>query len=218
MRTIIAFRHGDTKYTGVEPDLTEKGVAQISAAAESIHRYICASSVSTVGIVSSPAARALGSAGIVADRIGFSRSQIMQDQRLRNADIFDKERAGKLFQKLMSSKGDYCPYRKEPEYEYGDIVEKRSAIQARFGDYLQECFARHLSDGLPDVLICPSHYEVLWKLAMQLDYPQLVHGELIYVKLYDKSNGTLPLEIRFRNKGRFLTVPPNMLWKFWDLL
>lgn len=216
---MIFLRHGRTQYTQHFPDLTEEGKGDIESAAEGILKLI-PSDCSSISMVSSPLPRTLGSAEIIADKIGFPFREVRIEPRLRCMDIYKPEEAIQLWQQFGEGvAGSDGAYRHHEIFETGEIVERRSSVQQRFGNYLEECFSTHLELGnLPDFTIHPTHFEILWKLAMVVDLPQLVHGELVIVRLNEKSGGVLPVEVCFRNKSRFVSVPATQLSEFWKLL
>lgn len=219
LKTLIFLRHGRTRYSQYFPDLTDEGRTDIKSAAMGILKLI-PSDCSSVSMVSSPLPRTLGSAEIIADEIGFPFREVRIEPRLRCMDIYDHQRAQRLWEEFGETVADTDgAYRHHEIFETGEIVERRSVVQLRFGDYLEECFKTHLEFGnLPDFTIHTTHFEILWKLAMAVDLPQLVHGELVILHLNEKNNGVLPMEVRFRGKGRFLGVPANRLSEFWKLL
>ena len=90
----IFLRHGQTEYTDVFPDLTNKGVETVTNSANSIECFLKGNS--NVVIVTSPAARAQGSASIIAKIIGH-RGKIINEPAIRGAIVNNKQQTQPLF-------------------------------------------------------------------------------------------------------------------------
>ena len=196
---MLFIRHGKTAYTGQFPDLTDAGKQEIAKVADEIASII--GGRTDVKIISSPLPRALGTAEIIAKRLGHAY-EVEQELAIRCMDFYDNEKAAALWAQFPNSLAIDIAYPTDPRFEEGDIVEKRSAIQYRFFKYLGELFERFDSGNLPDVMVHTCHYEVLWDLAAMLGFEKpLSHGEVIRLELSSVRPGVLCIEIHFRGRG-----------------
>lgn len=182
LKTLIFLRHGKTSYTGQFPDLTEDGVNQISRAADEIRDIV--GKGRKVRIVSSPLPRALGTADIIAKKLGLPFSVIEQEVAIRCMDFHDADAANAIWASFASAREVDKAFWTDPRFEDGVVIEKRSDIQRRFYTYLGSLFEQFVADKLPDVLIHTSHFEVLSGLAATFKFEEaLIHGEVIKLEL-----------------------------------
>ena len=189
MNTLLFTRHGKTKYTGQFPDLTDEGKQEFSETAEHIAEIV--GNNKTVQILSSPLPRALGSADIIARRLGLSHA-IEERTALRCADFYDPNKVNAIWESLPNVRDRDHAYASDPRFEDGMAIEKRSDIQYRFLVYLGVLFKRFTIGNLSDATITVSHYEVLYKLAgiFGLKEP-LIHGEIIKLELSRASDNRI---------------------------
>lgn len=183
MKTLLFLRHGKTNYTGQFPDLTNEGKREIGTAADYIAEIIGQLGTSDVQIVSSPLPRALGTADIIAKRLGHPH-EVQQELAIRCMDFHDIEQGNAIWKTFPSARHVDCAYAQDPRFEEGSVLEKRSAIQHRFYTFLGSLFERFAANKLPDVSVHVSHYEVLWQLAATFGFKEpLIHGEVIKLEL-----------------------------------
>ena len=201
-------RHGKTNYTGVFPDLTGEGAHQISVAAEEIAANI--GTATDIQIISSPLPRAIGSADIIAKKLGVPPQSIKQEPALRCMDFYDADKAGAIWKSFPSARHVDLAYAGDDRFEMGDIVEKRSEIQYRFFEYLGNLIKRFNTGELPEVMIHTSHHEVLWELAASAGFEEpLIHGEVICLELSPIRSQVVCVERVFRNRrASFLLLTP----------
>ncbi len=202
MKTLLFLRHGKTNYTGIFPDLTDDGKEEISKAADEILEIV--KDMKSVRIVSSQLPRALGTAGIIAKRLQYADKDIDQELAIRCMDFLNNELATALWSGFASARDVDRAYKHDLRFESGEAVEKRSAIQQRFNEYLEDLFAQFIADKLADVTIHSSHYEVLWNLADVFGFEEpLIHGELIRMDLTNSSRENhICIRITFRGSNR----------------
>lgn len=175
-------RHGKTTYSGQFPDLTDEGKNEIAEAAQYIQEVI--GSKTNIKIVSSPLPRALGTADIIAKKLGYPFEDIEQELAIRCMDFYDADAANLIWTSYPSPRHIDCLYADDPQFELGTVIEKRSAIQHRFYNYLGSLFEQFVVGDLPDAIIHTSHYEVLWTLASTFGFEEpLIHGEVIKMEL-----------------------------------
>lgn len=181
MKTIFFLRHGKTEYTGNFPDLTDTGKEEIRSSAEELHRLITKKPNKTVRIISSPAPRALGSADIIASKLG-NGIKVEKEDAIRCMDFYNEKQANMIWTKFGTARDVDRAYATHPTFESGIAIERRSSIQARFEGFLQRLFLESHTIDCPDFTICTSHFEILWKLASMTRRHRtepLSHGELI---------------------------------------
>lgn len=205
----VFLRHGETDYTNVFPDLTEKGKKTISNSAICIRKAHNEYS-GLLSFISSPATRALGSASIIAEAMGFT-GMIEEEPLLGPASLFDREKALALYQEYVQSSGmrGLClAYGSDPRFDDGKVVESRSQVQRRFYRYLSKLVCIMLSRVSASFVVHVSHYETLYhfvETAFQLDYadqPPLGFGEVILASFYDTgAKDSLEICLAFRGKS-----------------
>ncbi len=154
-------RHGETRYTGVFPDLTDEGVQQATRAANVDAAYWMRRNRihhDDLRIVSSPAPRAHGTADIAAKVLRHPYS-IALDSELGPMAWRDTARA-KAALGGLSGRG-YIDYETEPTFGDPEIFETQSEMRERWAS----CFARYIADAsrrrTPTNYAWFSHYEVL---------------------------------------------------------
>ena len=202
-------RHGQTEYTEVFPDLTETGKNTIAKSANLIMPVVAR--FSKVKIVTSPKARAQGSAAVIARVIGFDRKEIKEEPKIQSAEIVDRMMGKAIFFEHTSNGGGRAlsvAYGIDPRYEDSRIFEPRSKVKERFLEYFAHMIrADLLIAPTPPCLIHTSHYETLYHFVediFELDYETdepLGHGEIIAVAVYDVGiENVVELEAAFRKK------------------
>lgn len=208
--SVFFLRHGHSFYTEKFPDLTNRGVETIVKSANLIQTFL--NDNSSVFIVTSPAARARGSAAIIAKTIGYHGS-IKKEYAIQGAIIKDKKKGRALLEEYMSSgriRALDMAYRTDSRYEeMPDIIEPRSKIKKRFFEYFAKLIEILLARKRPLNLICVSHYEILYHFVeylFDLDYAKdepLDHGEVIAVSIFDigiQDVNVVEIEVTFRGK------------------
>jgi len=178
-------RHGDTLYTEVFPDLTDKGARQIRATAEEIHNIVRGRN--PVVLFSSPSPRALGTASIIARRLQIPEKEVRIEVAIRPRDHHVLKRRS---------------------------VESAGAIQDRFFTYLGRLFELFVAGKLPEVLIHVSHYEVLRTLSDSFGLGKEFHnGELVRLDLSESTvkKGGVHVHAMFRQRTREFECAPDPL-------
>ncbi len=202
LKTLIFLRHGKTAYTGQFPDLTDEGKEQIGKAAAEILNIVGKNK--DIRIVSSPLPRALGTADIIAKKLGYPYEEVDHELAVRCMDFYSIDAANAIWSSFSLARDVDRAYASDPRFEQGVAIEKRSAIQHRFFTYLGSLFERFVADKLPDVMIHTSHYEVLWNLAAMFGFEEpLIHGEVIKLDLTDSTQeGHVHVRAAFREYSR----------------
>lgn len=187
----VFFRHGQTQYTDIYPDLTEEGRATIAKTAQEIRQLVNGSGMPE--FVTSPLARARGSIAIVANTLGYE-GIVKQEDQIRAADIKDKKASWRIFYEHIQKGGSdqlSRAYFEDLRYEDSSIIEPRSQIANRFYTYLSQLANRLLANPHPQRLVVhASHYEVishvveaLFELIKKEERP-LLHGEVVLIKFF----------------------------------
>jgi len=202
----IFLRHGESDYTDVFPDLTDEGRKTIQRSAVEIEKIRSDFTDNGTSIVSSPAARAQGSAAIIAKRFGIKR--VGRIPLLKPTQIRDEEKGKAIYLKYVSDGGmrSLCvAYGKDSRFEDGVIFEPRSEVSARLCKYLAMLAECMFVVQLPHLVVAVSHYEVLCHFVeelFKLDYARsdpLRHGELIRVFFNRaENNNAVNLDVIFR--------------------
>lgn len=164
---ILCLRHGKTNYTGIFPDLTPDGEAEVrQVAKDSVLPWVQKHNIDLreLYIASSPAPRAHGTAAVVAEVIKHQGSLI---PRIEIGSLVwrDYKRAFAACNGL-SGKG-YINYETEPVFADPTIFETPSEVRTRWYAFL----SRYISDAFHlnrRHTILVSHYEVLCNLVHDL--------------------------------------------------
>ncbi|MSR71343.1 MAG: histidine phosphatase family protein [Candidatus Taylorbacteria bacterium] len=202
MKTLLFGRHGDSVYTNVYPDLTSEGERTMAETALEMHTIL--GNCSEIEIIASPQPRAQGSADIIAREFGYSR-EVGIEPHIRCNDIFDEQMKVSPWKGYGEGEDLLRSYETHPDFESGEKLERRSEVQRRFAWYLDSLGGNLIRDGLMDVTIHITHFEVLWRLARIISPigRPLGNGEFIEIKLW--SYVPLQVEMNFRDCSVSLT-------------
>lgn len=194
---LVVIRHGDTKYTEQFPDLTGRGIKQITDAAESLQDFIDRYDVCLP--VTSPRARARGSAHFFLKALDLADLTPTVSRRLRSVDFKD-------FEKYLSYDNSHNTdiygqmWLTDPFLAgENDIMESRRNVDVRSHRALAYYSARtHFLAQAGQLSICRllfTHFEVSVNALKGLfttaaDYPIQNHeaprnGEAVVLKLED---------------------------------
>ncbi len=205
----VFLRHGESNYTDAFPDLTETGRRTIRRSAEEI-RAIKNRHCGSFAIVSSPAVRAKGSAGILADALPYTDG-IREAPLLGPVLVIDRQQGRALYNSYISIGGmqSLCiAYGCDIRFEDGKILEPRSSVRERFYKYLGMLVRDFLTCGRMAFVAHISHYETLFhfvEAVFHLDYRRedpLQHGELILVDFCGEDGSSLvEMNVRFRRRA-----------------
>jgi hypothetical protein len=194
------------KYTNEFPDLTDAGKETIKRAAVEI-RKIHNLRPDPLRIMSSPAPRALGTAAIISQIMGYDQ-RVIRTSLLSPADVRDARRGAEIFNEHVGN-GD------SPVVGLLWIDQRtRSRILNRELRCLQILrssgqLVRNLMAGSRPLFWCGvSHYEVLytrWRPrspGLRKDHP-LIFGEMALLSFYDIGPGsTVEVCLTFRDRSR----------------
>ncbi len=206
----VFIRHGETKYTNEFPDLTDAGKETIKRAAVEI-RKIHNLRPDPLRIMSSPAPRALGTAAIISQIMGYDQ-RVIRTSLLSPADVRDARRGAEIFNEHVGNGGfrqlSAC-YGSDQRYEDPAIFEPRTQVVSRFYDHLGQLVRNLMAGTRPLFVVCVSHYEVLYHLvetSLSLDYAKdhpLTFGEMALLSFYDIGPGsTVEVCLTFRDRSR----------------
>lgn len=158
--SFLCLRHGKTRYTGILPDLTEEGIAEVrSVALKHVGPWMDAERAAGRNpvIEASPAPRAHGTALVVAESLQLRR-RVRLCEDLNSLAWRDPARARAACQGL-SGKG-YIDYETEPVFADASIFETPSEVRDRWYQFLAKriMIARRSPSRRSAAVV--SHYEV----------------------------------------------------------
>ena len=206
----VFIRHGETDYTDKFPDLTDAGKETIKRASVRI-RKIHSQRSEPLRIMSSPAPRALGSAAIISQIMGYDQ-RVITASLLSPAGVRDVQRGADIFNEHVGSGGfrqlAAC-YGSDQRYEDPAIFEPRTQVVSRFYEHLGQLVRNLMAGTRPLFVVCVSHYEVMYHLvetSLSLDYAKdnpLTFGELALLSFYDIGPGsTVEVCMTFRDRSQ----------------
>ncbi len=158
---IIFVRHAQTTYSNVFPDITPEGVEQLQCTAKTLQSFIVKKPHADLTIITSPALRAQGSAGVLAEELHY-KGNIRTEPLLRDMHVRDWPRAKELFQRCLMNGGRVEDvYDVDDRFEDTNIFEPRSSIQKRFFHYMRQLHEKLSQFPEPQCVLAVSHFEVL---------------------------------------------------------
>ena len=205
---LLCLRHGQTRYTGVLPDLTEEGQAKVKRAAlVDVSYWIRRNKIASAAlrIVHSPAARAEGTASIIAEAIRHPHPIVVNEEIGPMAwrdPIRCKEALGGLFGR------GYIDYETEPTFGDSSLFETQSEMRERRFAHLARRIDAAARGTEPQCEIEISHYEFLCPLTAELfgvvasESTALQYVEPIELAFYEMGNDVYYVSGRFRNLDR----------------
>lgn len=209
---VMLLCHGQSECTDVYPDITYSGVKTITNSANLIKSLL--NNNSKVVIITSPMARARGSAAIIAKIIKY-RGIIKEAPSIQGAIVKNKKQGKAFFDEHVAKGGTKTldlAYGADPRFEDPNIIEPKSKIRKRFFEYFTKMVKYLLENEQPSSslnFICVSHYETLYHFVenlFELDYTKdkpLGHGEIIAVSIFDTGIidvDVVEIEVTFRKK------------------
>ncbi|HHE76778.1 MAG TPA: histidine phosphatase family protein [Candidatus Parcubacteria bacterium] len=173
MKTIVLFRHGESKYSGFYPDVTREGTLRVLKNVRVLLSKLgVAGDVQIdqdVEIYTSPAVRAIATAMIIKDAVDCrlrAAGRVIIDNRLRSMDVYRKNVARKVvacfslelldkwigvghpLERLISSK----------KYPQGSVFEDPLKIKERSMDFL-DSLKNNSNLAFPAIVV--THWEVI---------------------------------------------------------
>ncbi|OGZ05835.1 MAG: hypothetical protein A2845_03455 [Candidatus Lloydbacteria bacterium RIFCSPHIGHO2_01_FULL_49_22] len=188
---ILCLRHGKTNYTEKFPDLTPDGILHVrKVATETVLPWILKHGINprVLGIVASPAPRALGTAANVAEVIGY-QGKILPQGEIGPMARRDSVRAALVYRDLRAGK-QYVSYETDPAFRDRTIFETPPEVRARWYAFLADYIRCARIHG-PRHMIFVSHYEVLCNIVHDLfgivasEPAELRHAEPIFLSVSD---------------------------------
>lgn len=209
---LVFLRHGQTAYTDIFPDLTGDGIVTAKEAAKRIKPVI--DGLHPV-MISSPRPRARGTGHFIKIALGH-RGEILIDDRIRAADVYDKKAGWAIYQEHVKGGSDHLSimYSRDPRYDDSAICEPRWSVKKRFYEYLEFALKIYLKNrkiGRGCCLIHTTHYEFLYHFVetlFALDYTKdrpLLHGEIIVLTVFatDKRD-IFAIQVEFRDMTKLI--------------
>ncbi|MDB4978760.1 MAG: hypothetical protein JWM56_946 [Candidatus Peribacteria bacterium] len=205
---LIFLRHGETAYTHVFPDLTEIGKQTVVQSAHLITKIL--DPTTHISFRSSPAARAQGSASILASELGYTE-EIYIVPEIAPLAFVNREAGMNLLQEYVQKGGRKAvdkAYDTDDCFEDAAIFEPRTIVKKRFFGYIQTLILEALKgDQFEQTIIHVSHFECLHHLAnrfldLSSNYRTLENGELIILDVVKKSSDNGEIILTFRNEQK----------------
>lgn len=165
---MLCLRHGDTRYTGVFPDLTEHGLAQaVRAANVDVVHWMRKHKVdaTALDIISSPAPRAHGTAHTVA-QVARLPNPIQLEKRLDQMAWRDPVRCKEALGGF-AGKG-YIDYETEPAFADETMFETPSEMRVRWFTFFAHHIDRAAKQKVSGYCLLTSHYEVFCHIVAGL--------------------------------------------------
>jgi broad specificity phosphatase PhoE len=161
-------------------------------------------------IYTSPAARAYGTAGNIAEIIKH-QGILVPTNEIGPMEQRDSDRATLVYEKLRAG-SEYVSYEQEPAFLDSTIFEPPTEVRARWYRFLAAHLCRALHSG-PRHAILVSHYEVLSNLVRDVfgieatQATELQHAEPIYLSVsqYDNASGLVVITGKFRDQEAVAT-------------
>lgn len=198
--SLLCVRHGKTQYTGILPDLTEDGIAEVRRVAfEHVAPWMDAERVSgrTPALETSPAPRAHGTA-ITLARALEHRRPIRVRKELDALVWRDPARARAACQGL-SGKG-YIDYETEPVFADASIFETPGEVRARWYAFLAKRIRTARKSPTLRSAVIVSHYEIFCNLTR--DIFGIIANESTALKYAEH----ITLWVRHRDCGRMVII------------
>jgi hypothetical protein len=165
---LLCLRHGKTRYTGVLPDLTEEGIAAVRRAANiDVTYWMRRNKIapSALSIVHSPAARAQGTAMIIAETIRHPHP-IVKVEEIGPMVQRDPVRCEKVLNGFVGR--GYIDYETEPDFADPTLFETPSEVEERRFAHLARRIEVAMKAPQPQFEVEISHYEVLCPITAKL--------------------------------------------------
>ncbi len=213
---ITVVRHGDTRYTGVYPDLTDVGVEQISDQSESLATDIDLNKEEVI-LVSSPSPRTKGSMDLIKEKLGLVEKKTNVVNGIRGIDVKDRSKAMEIIDEVMAGGFDITKidhaYATDPRFEdMPDVWEAPSNVEKRALRSLEYAIrgllkAREINEDKIPHIIATSHFEIVDLLLAKVfdrepgDFPPGSRVDLVIFE-DDSDSGKMRLEVSFRGETR----------------
>ncbi len=213
---ITIVRHGDTRYTGVYPDLTDPGVEQITAQAEILSSELDLDKEEVI-FVSSPTPRTKGSMDIIKEKLGLIDKKTNVIRIIRGIDVKDMPKALEIINEVMSGGFDLTKidraYATEKRFEeMPDVWEAPSNVEKRSLRALEYAIrglikAKELTPNKEPHIIATSHFEIVDLLLAKVfgrepgDFPPGSRVDLVLFE-DEQDDKKINMKITFRGETR----------------
>lgn len=206
---IIAIRHGESTYTGIKPDLTENGLAQIRETAHQLEEML--KSFDSVIFISSPTPRAMGSAETFLQELGLVEAAVRVCRAVRTVDIYDEEKFLQyMAQNSTAIYGDLWLKSDDLRLDT-EFCEGRQSINQRalrFLYHYAQALERLAEKNQKNIaLVTFTHFEVAVnflqglyssspELTLSEDIPAVGNGETIRIEIIDAKSMVFNFQAR----------------------
>lgn len=213
---ITVIRHGDTRYTGVYPDLTEVGIRQVSDQSESLASEIDLGKEEVI-LVSSPSPRTRGSMDLVKEKLGLADEKTNVVHGIRGIDVKDMSKAMEIINEVMADGFDITKidhaYATDPRFEeMPEVWEAPSNVEKRALRSLEYAIrgllkAREINEDKIPHIVATSHFEIVDLLLAKVfgrepgDFPP---GSRVDLVLFEGESDSkqIKMDITFRGETR----------------
>lgn len=216
---ILFVRHAETTYSNVYPDITEEGARQLRLTARELHPHIVANPENTLTIIASPAMRAQGSAGVLAEALGYS-DEIITEPLLSDMAYADWPKAREIFELCRTGGGRVEDvYDSDERFEDTSIFEPRSSVRRRFYRYMKQCHDSLIHTSAPQCIVAVSHFEVLNHFLRELwpDAPWLRWATSFRIT-FERPHSSQDVVTTVTYAGKSFNSSPRTLFKFDQVL
>jgi broad specificity phosphatase PhoE len=201
---LIFIRHAETRYSNIYPDITENGVNELKSTAKKIEPLIAAYPHQSLKIIASPAMRAQGSAGILAQELKYNH-EIIIEPRLSDMGYPNWPKALEIFTQCNLNGGRVEDvYDMDDRFEDETIFEPRTAVRERFYAYMRECCSELLESSSPQCVLHVSHFEILNHFLKHLwpDVPWLKWADFFSISLQPSaSNDEVAVTVSYKENS-----------------
>lgn len=213
---ITIVRHGDTRYTGVYPDLTDSGIEQITAQAEILSDELDLDKEEVI-FVSSPTPRTKGSMDIIKEKLGLANQETNVIKAIRGIDVKDMPRALDIINEVMIDGFDLTKidraYATEKRFEeMPDVWEAPSNVEKRSLRAIEYAIrgltkAKELTPNREPHIIAASHFEIVDLLLAKVfgrepgDFPPGSRVDLVFFE-DEQDSKKINMEVTFRGETK----------------
>ncbi len=213
---ITVIRHGDTRYTGDYPDLTEQGIEQISAQADTLSDEVDQNKEEII-FVSSPTPRTRGSMDIIKEKLGLAEQRTNVVHGIRGIDVKDMPKALDIINEIMGDGFDLTKidraYATEKRFEeMPDVWEAPSNVEKRSLRALEYAIrglikAKELTPDRNPHIVATSHFEIVDLLLAKVFYREpgdFPPGSRVDLALFESEQNPqqINIEVTFRGETR----------------
>lgn len=208
----LFFRHGDTKYTEVYPDLLPEGERKIRKSTAQVVRGFVGANRHRTYLKSSPKPRAHASTFIIAEELSLEDEVIVFEPLLSSMVYRDADEAQKIFSYLLAQ-GAYIEREVliNPLFKNKYIFEQFDELHERTFKYLTQLLneCRDEEEKFGGTFIHGTHFEIITPLVKmffqrhisELAESPVLFGESVMLNFFtSESESSVRVEAEFRKQ------------------